>query len=173
MLSLLRKCIEQNQAESWVEFCWLMENAMAGPIGRLLRRFRVDETEAEDLVQEIFLMLQQDDMRKLRTFQGESAGQLAAWLRRIAINYTLNWLDKRCRRIRREQECISVHCAFAGAASAEQCHLELLDDLKAKLTHQEIVRLEILTGITRPAQPIAERTLRRWRMQLRRRHCAS
>lgn len=66
--------------------------ANAGRIYALCLRMSGDATHAKDLTQEVFIRA----WKKLHTFRGES--QLSTWLRRLAVNVCLNWLEQEKRR---------------------------------------------------------------------------
>ncbi len=167
MLPLLRRCVDEDHGDSWSDFLLLMEKVALRPVRRLLKRFRIDPQEAEEVVQDVIVLLLKDERQKLRSFQGNSRPKLAAWLKCTAVNFTLDWLDKRCRRQNHEQPAISAREPNDSYRSTEIELFELLDDLKANLNNREIEKLEILAGIRTPACPIPKRTLRRWRRQLR------
>jgi len=166
MLPLFQRCIEEDHGESWCDFWLLLENAALRPVRRLLRRFAIDPVEAEDRVQDIFVVLQEDDMKKLRSFNGDTQAELAVWLKKIAVNHTLNWLKERFRRQSHEQTAIAAHQEQTARRGSEQKLVDLVLDLKANLNPTEIDRVEILLGIKPPHRPLAKRTLRRWQKQL-------
>ena len=47
-----------------------------------------------DVFQEFFIFLIQDDCRKLRSFKGKNGCSLASWLRLVAVNFTVDYLRK-------------------------------------------------------------------------------
>jgi len=48
----------------------------------------------EDIFQELFHSLIQNDYKKLRSFKGKNGCSLASWLRQVTINLTLDYLRK-------------------------------------------------------------------------------
>ncbi|MBL6963948.1 MAG: sigma-70 family RNA polymerase sigma factor [Bacteroidetes bacterium] len=62
------------------------------PIYHLIRRMVIDHEDANDLIQDVFIKV----WNKLDKFRGES--KLFTWLYRIAVNETLNFINKKKRR---------------------------------------------------------------------------
>jgi len=87
---LLRLCDAQDH-EAWVEFVTLYEPV----VYRLLRRHGLQDTDARDVMQELFLAVSRsidrwDPDRQRGSFRG--------WLRRVTRNLVINWLKSRQRR---------------------------------------------------------------------------
>ena len=70
----------------------------AGRIYALCLRMSGNEANARDLTQDVFIRAWQ----KLHTFRGES--QASTWLRRLAVNVCLNWIEQEKRRSGRHVE---------------------------------------------------------------------
>ncbi|MFA5411234.1 MAG: sigma-70 family RNA polymerase sigma factor [Candidatus Omnitrophota bacterium] len=47
-----------------------------------------------DLFQDFFLLLAEDNFKKLRSFQGKNGCSLATWLKQVVVNYTIDYLRK-------------------------------------------------------------------------------
>lgn len=47
-----------------------------------------------DIFQDFFVFLIQDDCRKLKSFKARNGASLASWLRQVAINFTLDYLRR-------------------------------------------------------------------------------
>jgi RNA polymerase sigma-70 factor (ECF subfamily) len=86
--------------------------AHAGRLYTMLVRMAGSASDAEDLLQEVFL----NAHRKLGSFRGESA--LGTWLYRMAVNHCLDFLRGRQARMARATDSLDDERAFEPAASA-------------------------------------------------------
>ena len=82
-LSLLNRLRSDPESESWGRLAELY----APLIRAWLRRYEVQESDADDLIQEVLLAVSQD-LRKFRP--GARSGAFRAWLRAILINRLRN-----------------------------------------------------------------------------------
>jgi RNA polymerase sigma-70 factor (ECF subfamily) len=89
-LELAQRCA-QNDTAAFEE----LYRAHAPRLYTLMRRMTGSETEAEDLLQDVFLQAH----RKIRGFRGESS--LGTWLYRMAVNHCLDHLRGRQARMAR------------------------------------------------------------------------
>jgi len=55
---------------------------------------RLAQESADDLLQEIFLLLVKDNFKKLKSFQAKNGCSLASWLRQVAVNHTIDYLRR-------------------------------------------------------------------------------
>jgi len=173
MVELLRKCLEEDDAEAWADlWMWFLEVA-ACPVRRLLLGAGFSEEDAEDVGMEISADLFAADTQRLRSFRGQSEVQLHCWWVRVATNYARNWIDHRLRAARRQREAFVEHATGRSASPTEQQIRLLLDELEALATSKEdglskrdVKRLRILAGLEPTDDTVSERTLRRWRQTL-------
>jgi RNA polymerase sigma factor (sigma-70 family) len=86
--SLIHRLGDSNDQEAWVEFVRLYEPV----IYRVLRRYGLQEVDAHDLMQELFVKVAQHVERWEPTKERDA---FRSWLRRIARNLALNWLKQR------------------------------------------------------------------------------
>ena len=90
--SLLSRLADPQDHEAWVEFVSLYE-----PVAyRLLRRHGLQDADARELVQDLFVAVSRsidrwDPDRQRGSFRG--------WLRRVTRNLVINWLKARERRV--------------------------------------------------------------------------
>lgn len=92
---LLSRCFAGDQA-GWSEFVQRYAGLIYHTIKRTsaLRGAQTPQDFADDLFQEIFLTLVQDDYFQLRRFRGDHGCTLASWLRMIAARRTIDHLRK-------------------------------------------------------------------------------
>lgn len=90
--SLLLRLRDPQDHRAWVEFVTLYEPV----IYRLLRRHGLQDSDAREIMQELFLAVsgnidRWDPARERGSFRG--------WLRRVTRNLVINWLKHRDRRV--------------------------------------------------------------------------
>jgi len=90
--SLLLKLCDSQDHEAWVEFVTLYEPV----IYRLMRQHGLQDVDARDVMQELFLVVS----RNVERWEPEKQrGSFRAWLRRVVRNLVINWLRNPQRRI--------------------------------------------------------------------------
>jgi RNA polymerase sigma factor (sigma-70 family) len=139
--SLLLRLRDPQDHEAWVEFVTLYEPLTY----RLLRRNGLQDADARDVMQELFLAVSRnidrwDPSKKTGSFRG--------WLRRVTRNLVINWLKHRGRRIvatggSGPQAMLDMLPAADGPESVEFDH-----ELRRALFHRaaEQVRREVHTA---------------------------
>jgi RNA polymerase sigma-70 factor (ECF subfamily) len=97
--SLIADCVRGDKA-AWDSFVERYSKLVYHTI-KTTASFRQAETPpgfADDLFQDVFLSLVQDDFAQLRRFRGDNGCTLASWLRMIAARRTVDHLRKQRRR---------------------------------------------------------------------------
>jgi RNA polymerase sigma-70 factor (ECF subfamily) len=90
--SLLLRLRDPHDHEAWVEFVNLYEPV----IYRLLRQNGLQDADARDVMQELFLAVS----RSIDRWEpAKERGSFRGWLRRVARNLVINWLKHRDRRV--------------------------------------------------------------------------
>ncbi len=95
-LEFVQKCVN-GDSQSWDEFLKRYSRLIYKYIRSVLNsksNFSLTQEYLDDLFQEFFASLIQDDCRKLRSFQGKNNCTLASWLRQVTINFILDYLRK-------------------------------------------------------------------------------
>src|ERR1700730_7900289 len=90
--SLLLRLRDSQDHEAWVQFVSLYEPL----VYRLLRRHGLQEADALDVMQELFLAVSRSIDR---WDPAKEKGSFRGWLRRVARNLVINWLKQRDRRV--------------------------------------------------------------------------
>jgi RNA polymerase sigma-70 factor (ECF subfamily) len=89
--SLLLRLRDPQDHEAWLEFVTLYEPVTY----RLLRRNGLQDADARDVMQELFLAVSRSIDR---WDPSKERGSFRGWLRRVARNLVINWLKQRDRR---------------------------------------------------------------------------
>ena len=90
--SLLLRLGDARNHEAWVEFVSLYEPV----VYRLLRQRGLQDNDARDLMQEVFLTISRNIDRWTPAHE---KGSFRAWLRQVARNLVTNWLKSRQRSV--------------------------------------------------------------------------
>ena len=90
--SLLLRLRDSQDHEAWVEFVTLYEPV----VYRLLRRHGLQDADAREVMQELFMAVSRSIDR---WDPAEERGSFRGWLRRVARNLVINWLKQRQRRV--------------------------------------------------------------------------
>jgi RNA polymerase sigma-70 factor (ECF subfamily) len=106
-LELAQRC-QQGDSQAFEE----LYRAHAGRLYNLVLRMTASATEAEDVLQEVFLHAH----RKLGSFRGDSS--LGTWLYRLTVNHCLDFLRGRQTRMTRVTESLDDERAAEPAAAA-------------------------------------------------------
>jgi len=104
-----------------------------------------NEADAEDLMQESFI----EAFRKIDTYRGE--GEFAGWLKRIAVNHSINFLRKRKRLVSLDEGYVEIPDNQPEDESISEnifCRIEEIRDALSRLNHQYkiILSLHLLEG---------------------------
>lgn len=104
-----------------------------------------NEADAEDLMQESFI----EAFRKIDTYRGE--GEFAGWLKRIAINNSINFLRKRKRLVSLDEGYVEIPDNQPEDESISEnifCRIEEIRDALSRLNHHYkiILSLHLLEG---------------------------
>src|SRR3954452_8185463 len=115
--SLLLRLRDPRDHEAWVEFVDLYEPVTY----RLLRRHGLQDADAREVMQELFLAVSRNIDR---WDPAKERGSFRGWLRRVARNLVINWLKHRDRRVAGAggsgvQALLDMLPAAEGSESAE------------------------------------------------------
>jgi DNA-directed RNA polymerase specialized sigma24 family protein len=179
----VRELIEhcgRNEPEAWAELWEVVASAALFPIRRLLQRQGFGLELADDALQELYVYLREDDLQHLRAFRGDSIPQFRAYLRTLAIHFTLN-LIRRIKRVQRLEAEALRSASLPDRTGPTEHQIELaLRELESLMSETERVQLRCALEAGEELEPgeRAElssaarslRTYRRWRETLYRKY---
>jgi len=152
---LVERCC-RGEAGAWEEFVRAHGPEIRAVARHTFARMRsvAGDHDVENIAQDVFTSLCEDDHRRLRGFQGRSS--LAGWLRAVAVNHTLNHI--RAERVRRARSLESEPLLVPEAPPVERADAEemrRLAHLVDKLPSRErfALRLHYIDGV--PQRQIA------------------
>lgn len=93
-LEFVLSCVRGDKL-AWEEFVDKYARLIFNYINSVLRSKNINlfkEENANDIFQEIFVLLRKDNFRKLRSFKAKNECSLASWLRQVTINYTIDYV---------------------------------------------------------------------------------
>lgn len=96
-LEFVRRCA-QGDKPAWDEFVERYSRLIYCYIHSVfklkgLKSYTAQE-HTSDLFQEIFVLLSQDNFKKLKTFKAKNGCSFASWLRQVVINYSIDYIRK-------------------------------------------------------------------------------
>jgi RNA polymerase sigma-70 factor (ECF subfamily) len=139
------KLVETIISGDQAAFAMLMRR-FSGLLYRTVRAIVKDESDAEDVVQNAFILA----YRKLHTFRG--ASKLSTWLVRIAVNEALTCLRKRARLDRIVTPATGAPDAFDDVTTTAACNDEYLPEhmaIRSELLQLICDRVEALPSAYR------------------------
>jgi RNA polymerase sigma factor (sigma-70 family) len=135
--SLLLRLRDSRDHEAWVEFVAIYEPV----VYRLLRRHALQDADAREVMQEVFLAVNKSIDR-----WDAQRGTFRCWLRTVTRNLFINWLAQRNRRV---------------VATGGTDFLRLLDQVPAVSAAESIVfDKEVRRAMFRRAAALVERQVR-------------
>ncbi len=98
--SLITLCISlPHPDKAWASLWNEVKDAAYFPVRKLLAYKDLDLSLADDILQELFFHLQENDLRRLRAFRGATTGQFRAYIRTLALRFAKNQVQ-RCRALK-------------------------------------------------------------------------
>lgn len=156
---LIQRCLASDQVV-WTEFLRRFERPISMVVIRTLRRrLRPTPTLVEDLVQNTYLKLLDDNCKALRTFKAQHENSIYGYLQVMASNITQDYLrkldaKKRDSRVEQDIEELPPDLISDSSASREAEHRTEIRQVEERLkkittgTEQEIFWLYNRWGLT-------------------------
>lgn len=94
-LAFVQRCLKKDKL-AWDEFLDKYSRLIYNYILHVLKvkGFVFAKEQVNDIFQEIFCSLIEDNYKKLKTFRARNGCSLASWLRQVTINFTIDYLRK-------------------------------------------------------------------------------
>ena len=95
-LQFVQKCVN-GDTRAWNDFIDRYSRLIYSYIYSVLKLKSAKQsaqTSAEDIFQQIFLLLRENNFKKLRSFKAKNGSSLATWLRQVVINFTIDSLRR-------------------------------------------------------------------------------
>lgn len=95
-LEFVQRCVSGDK-RAWDEFVDKYSGLIYNYICSIFRANGLNplpQDNVNDAFQEIFVSLTKDNFRKLRSFKAKNGSSFATWLRRVAVNYTIDHLRR-------------------------------------------------------------------------------
>jgi DNA-directed RNA polymerase specialized sigma24 family protein len=182
---LIDRCCN-NDPEAWATLWEIVSSAALYPIRRLLHRQGLGLELADDVMQEFYLHIREDNLRHLRSFRGDAMPQFRAFIRTLAIHFALNTLRKVKRMQRLEDEVARTASRPDRSGPTASQIRRAMQELASLMSHADRAKVlqllrdqslldDTLLNIldkTEPAHssPRSRRTHRRWREELYRKY---
>ncbi len=169
MRKLIKRCVAHDGA-AWEELWQIVVRVAARPVWRLLeaRDFSVDHVD--DVLQDFYMYLQADDAGCLQNFRGRTKAQFGAYIRLIAIRFTAKRLQKWRHDADREREAMHQVAQTQRRELTEEQIEARRRELRAQMPEEDRRKLDIVSGLASPAEPVPESTIRRWRLEFFRKY---
>ena len=171
MYELVRRCLEEDDADSWNELWLLYFDVVAGPVRRIMWD-HYSEQDAEDVVMTITVDLLGGERDKLRSFRGNTRGELCRWFLQVAIRTTLKWIDANRRSARKLKRYAAESSRRSPGPTEAEVNLTILELEEANvaivsdMSGKDLARLRILAGLEEAEEQPTERTVRHWTKDL-------
>jgi RNA polymerase sigma-70 factor (ECF subfamily) len=143
--ALLVRCAQKKDAASWNEFVCRFQPAIASCVLRTLRKVgQFDKALAEDLIQDSFVRLCQDDCRAIREFRADKDEKFYGLLRSTAASAVADHFRRlHCLKRRTDFTAVSIeamgHHEIAAPATVRRRGYEFtIDEIERVLAEGEI-----------------------------------
>ena len=153
---LLSRCFEGDKA-SWDQFVQHYAALIYHTIKKTLalHRSSTPEDSSEDIFQDVFLSLVNDEFFQLRRFRGDNGCTLTSWLRMIAVRRTIDHLRKASKPADPVGEMLLYRAADEPDDKGIDDQFQRLTRAIAKLQSRERVIIDLLFRQDFSAQDVA------------------
>lgn len=90
---MVQRCIKADKS-AWDEFVDKYSRLIYRYVLAVLKVYALDVGNAEDIFQEIFVLLRYENFKKLSSYKGRNKCSFASWLRQVTINHTIDFCRK-------------------------------------------------------------------------------
>jgi RNA polymerase sigma-70 factor (ECF subfamily) len=141
-LEFVQNCLKGNK-QSWSEFISRYSPLIYNYIYSVLtvKGRMVSAEQVDDLFQDIFHMLINDNYKKLSTYKGKNGCSLASWLRQVTINFTIDYLRTAKSNISLDAEDAEGFTLGDTLKDFSPGAVDFINDKERRKTLQECIRL--------------------------------
>ncbi|MBI5145179.1 MAG: sigma-70 family RNA polymerase sigma factor [Candidatus Omnitrophica bacterium] len=96
-LEFVQRCVKGDKL-AWDEFVEKYSRLIYNYIHSVIKfkgAQQISQDNIDDLYQEIFTLLIQDNFKKLKSFKAKNGASLVTWLRQVVVNFTIDYLRER------------------------------------------------------------------------------
>ena len=172
MYELLQRCLDENDGESWNDLWLLNVDVVYYPVRGLLLEHHFNEQDAEDVVNTGMLGFLGAGRDKLRSFRGNTRGELCRWFLTVAIRDAFKWMQKHRRSARKLKSYAAESSRSTPGPTEADVRFKIteLESIAGAITTgingKDIARLRILAGLATPDELPSERTIQHWKKEL-------
>lgn len=159
---LVRRCVEGDDPDAWRELFLVVEETASSPVRSALRSFGVARMETETLVLELVEELYLNDCRKLRSCRAQSERQFCAWMSKVALHFTLDWVDHQKRIRARERSGVPASAPIDLRGPDEITLQARLGEWRTLMRPQDFRQLLLLAGRSTSDSSAYSSTQHRW-----------
>jgi RNA polymerase sigma factor (sigma-70 family) len=161
--ALITSCIQGNK-DAWRDFIYRYSSLVYYMVQKVLysRHCDVAREEIDDLHNDIFLSIMDNNGKKLRQYEGKNGCTVSSWVRMIAVHSTIDHLRKKRDmqslsddETRRAAEELSVSSSSPLQNLEDSERRQLLQDVIAELPEKDQLFLKLFYYKETPPQEIA------------------
>ncbi len=180
---LIGRC-QANDAIAWQELWNIIDRAARYRIRRLLRARRLDETQDDDVLQDLYEHMRNDYCMRLSLFRGTTHGELRAFMGKVAYRFAKKLVVKWKRARGKEEEAANYAGSPARDGPTERQIESARRELESAMPMADWRKLQLISdnpfSSTGPpghskascaeSRAMAKRTIRQWRLELIRKY---
>jgi hypothetical protein len=175
---LLKRCTEKLKDDTaWLKLWNIVHSAVLFPVTKLLQQRGYAKGWVADVLQDLYLHLQENSWARLEAFHGTSEGELRDFLRQIAIRFANDWVQREQRHLKHEAQALHGAAPPTRDGPTEQQIENARKEVESIMTAAEREKLHAVSGqdsspsgdpdtSASPAKRVSTRTIRRWRDEL-------
>ena len=97
---------QTNDPRAWEELCAIVETAARYRIRKLLTSNRFDQTQDDDVLQELYRQMRVRCCRRLSVFRGTTYAELRAFMGMVAYRFAKKLIAQWCRKRKKEEQAM-------------------------------------------------------------------
>jgi len=133
---LITLCIQGNK-DAWRDFVCRYSSLVYYIIQKVLYSSDAMREDVDDLHNEIFLSIINNNGKKLRQYEGKNGCSISSWVRMIAVRSTIDYLRKKRDTLSLSDE--EIKCTAEQRSASSRNPLQDLEDLERKQLLQDVI----------------------------------